>query len=399
VRVLFLSHRVPYPPDKGDKIRSFRLLEALTKHHDVRLVTHADDSRDLRHVGELRKRCRSVSIHPAPASVRALRSARALFTGRALSFARFHDPAAARDVREILASDPPDVIVVFSAQPAAYVPAGTAAPIVADLCDVDSEKWAGYARGGRGVRRWIYERECRIVRAFERKLADLAARVSVATEREAATFHATVSSRPVAVIPNGVEIPPAAAGRDPAPGLLVFAGAMDYAANVEAAGIAARAVLPLVRREVPGATLRIVGRNPAREVRSLASLPGVEVTGEVASVAAELGRAEASLVPLRIVRGLPNKVLESFAQAVPVVASPAVLEALGATAGEHALAADDPAGMAAAAVRLIRDRGLARRVGQAGRDLAAERFRWDRFENDMLALVEEAAGQKARAWV
>jgi sugar transferase (PEP-CTERM/EpsH1 system associated) len=315
------------------------------------------------------------------------RSFCALLSGRAVSFAKFHDRRAAREVLTILAADPPDVIVVFSAQPAVYLPPDLAIPVVIDLVDVDSEKWETYAASAGGLMHWIYGREARVVRAFERTLAGSAARISLATEREAALFRRAVADRRVEAIPNGVEVETSTTARTP--GLLILAGAMDYAANEEAATIAARQVLPLVRAFVPNATLRIVGRNPGRKVRALGNLPGVVVTGEVRDIAPEISKAEVSLIPLRVVRGVPTKVLESFAHGVAVVTTPAVLDAVGASAGVHALAADDPDGLASAAVSLLRDADLRARIGQAGRTLASERFRWDLFESEMLGLVEE----------
>jgi polysaccharide biosynthesis protein PslH len=397
VKILFLSHRIPYPPDKGDKIRSFRLLEALASRHDVRLVTHADDPRDLKHVPELLRRCRTASVYPVSAAQRVARSLGALLSGRAVSFAKFHDRRAAREVRAILEADPPDVVVVFSAQPAEYLPEGLDIPVVIDLVDVDSEKWATYASSARGLMRWIYGREARLVRAFERRLAGLGSRISVATEREAALFRQAVSPRGVAAVPNGVDLGPRTAAGARVPGLMVLAGAMNYAANEEAAVLAAREVLPLVRKQAPDATLRIVGRNPGRTVRALGRLPGVTVTGEVPAMAPELERAEVSLVPLRLVRGLPTKVLESFAHGIPVVATSEVLAAVGAEAGVHALGADDAAGLAEAAALLLQDAALRDRIGEAGRSLASERFRWDRFESGMLGLVEDVVHAGARS--
>jgi sugar transferase (PEP-CTERM/EpsH1 system associated) len=396
VRILLLCHRIPYPPDKGDKIRSFHLLEALCRHHDVRLIAHADDPADVRHVPELRKRCRSVSVHPVRRGQRMLTTAAALASGRPLSFARFHDGRAEREVREALRTDAPDVVVVFSAQPASYLPDDLDVPVLVDLVDVDSEKWASYAGSSRGLMRHVFERESRLVRDFERRLAARGFRISLATEREARLFRRVVADARVDVVENGVEV--GAPLRDGAgtPGLLVFTGAMDYEANRAAATIGARDVLPLIRQRVPDARFRIVGRNPGRAVRALARLPGVDVAGEVPSVVDELDRAAVSLLPLQTVRGVPNKMLESFARGIPVVATKPALEAVGAKDGEHALGSDSPEGLAQAATSLLLDRSLAARIGAAGRDLASGRFRWDRFESGMLGLVEEAAHAAAR---
>jgi sugar transferase (PEP-CTERM/EpsH1 system associated) len=395
VRILLLSHRIPFPPDKGDKIRSFHLLEALASRHEVRLITHADDPRDLRHVPELRARCKSVTVYSRSRAGRSLSSARAFVAGRPLSFARFHDARAAREVRDALATDPPDVVVVFSAQPAEYLPARVPVPVIVDLVDVDSEKWSSYAAAARGVLRAVYLRELRLVRAFERRLVERGFRICVVSDREAALFRRVVADVPVDVIPNGVDVSDAPLRRVQ-PGVLLFSGAMDYAANEEAAAIGARSVMPLVRSRVPEAKLRIVGRHPGRAVRALARLPGVEVTGEVASVGTELERAALSLLPLRVVRGIPNKILESFAYGVPVVATTQALDAVGARNGEHALASDTPEGLAGAAVSLLEDGSLAARIGAAGRDLVRERFRWDRFESGFLAMVADVARKAAR---
>jgi polysaccharide biosynthesis protein PslH len=395
VRILLLTHRIPYPPDKGDKIRSFHLLEALSREHDVRLITHADDPRDVAHLAELRRRCRAASVHPRGFWARTLASVGALISGRPLSFARFHAAAAAREVTEALMTDVPDVIVVFSAQPAEYLPSDLSIPVVVDLVDVDSEKWGALAVRSSGLVRWIYAREQRLVAAFERRLAERGFRIALVTEGEAEAFRRKAADAAVTVVPNGVAVAaPSLAARSP--GTLVFVGAMDYAPNVEAASLAAREVMPLVLREHPGVRLRIVGRHAGRGVRALQALPGVEVPGEVESVTAELSTATIALIPLRVVRGVPNKLLEAFAHGLPVVTTPMALDAIDARPGEHALAAVGPDGLADAVRSLLRDPALRERLGSAGRRFVLERFRWERFDAAMLDLVKGATAEEAR---
>jgi sugar transferase (PEP-CTERM/EpsH1 system associated) len=396
LRVLLLTHRCPYPPDKGDKIRSFHWLRALAARHEVHLVTHADDPRDLRHVAELARLCRSVSVHPVSRSRRLVKGVAALASGRPLSFAKFREPAAAAEVARLLEREPPDVVVAYSAQPAEYLPARPGIPVVVDLVDVDSEKWSDYARRAWGPMRAIYAREARLVRRFERDLADRGFRLVLIAGREARLFQDVVADVPVTVVPNGVEAGGAPSARDREPGRLVFVGAMDYAANRDAAAVAARDVLPLVRRTRHDASLSIVGRNPGSLRRALGSLPGVEVTGEVADVAEHLDRAAASLLPLRTVRGVPNKLLEALARGVPVVTTRAALDAIEAEAGTHALAAESADGLAQAVLALLGDAGLAARIGAAGRALVRERYRWERTERAFQDLVEQSAVEAAR---
>ena len=174
MRVLFLSHRIPYPPDKGDKIRSFRLLEALAQRHEVRLITHADDPRDLKHLPEL---CSSSAARRAStrrrASARLWRSAAALLRGRAdLVRAVPRPPRRARGAAMRSRPSRPTSSSCSRRSRPSTCPRTLGVPVVVDLVDVDSEKWAAYAESRAGPMRWIYRREARLVRAFERTLAE-----------------------------------------------------------------------------------------------------------------------------------------------------------------------------------------------------------------------------------
>ncbi len=395
MRVLLLVHRVPYPPDKGDKIRSFRIMEALCEHHEVHLLTHADDTADLAFVGELEKRCRSVHVVPISAVQSKGRMAAALFRGEALSVAHFVDRRTTVLVENLITGIDPELIVVYSSQPVRYLPAKLNVPVIVDLVDVDSEKWRAYADDSFGPMRWLYRREARVVRELEKEIVRRGYRVVVVSEREADAFRAAVAQVDVSVIPNGVDAP-----RSVAPGasrdenLILFVGAMDYTANVEAVRRAAMEVLPLIRTRRPSARFRIVGRNPTRAVRALAELPGVEVTGAVASVAPHLEAAAVSLVPLRVSRGIPNKVLEAFAHGVPVVSTGDVARAVSATDGEHLLVAERDEDLAAATVRLLEDAPLRDRIGTAARTFVTGHYRWDRMVSAFQALASETATQE-----
>jgi sugar transferase (PEP-CTERM/EpsH1 system associated) len=394
VRVLLLVHRTPYPPDKGDKIRSWRLLEALTEAHEVDLVTLVDDPADYAHLGVLLGRCSSAQLLPLRPLAAKARAALALVGGEPLTVAHFGEPAAKAAVRLLLKERRPEAIFLYSGQTAAWLPDGPLPPIVADLVDVDSEKFAQYGAESASWRARVCRLEAKRLRAFEAALARRAARIVLTTAREAALFRRAVADVPVAVLPNGVVVPEPAPVRAPEPGLMIFVGAMDYAANVEAAILGAVRVLPLVRRRVPEARFRIVGRKPAPAVLALASLPGVEVTGAVPDVAPHVRAASLSLTPLRVARGVQNKVLEAMAGAVPVVATPDVAASLGRTedgGGVLAVGAD-PEALAARCAELLCDPARAEDLGRRGREFVIASHRWDAFGEGIRALAAEAVG-------
>ena len=381
---------MPYPPDKGDKIRSFHLLVRLARSHSVDLVTHVDDPRDLRHAQILEDLCTSLSIFPLNRAVSACRAGLALFTGGPLSVAWMTREAARRRVAGILSERRPDLIVGYSGQVGAYLPPSGGPPVILDLVDVDSAKWSAYG-AARGLVRGALDRlEGRRLRVFERRMAERCERVVLTTERERRLFNETVSSRPAAVISNGVVLPDAVPGADARePGLMIFVGSMDYSANVEAAVMGATEILPQVRRTVPQARFRIVGRHPTRRVRRLAELPGVEVTGEVPDVEEHLRAAALALVPLRVVRGIQNKVLEAMANGLPVVASEEVARCLGDGARPALATGGDAAGLADHAAALLRDRSARERAGRAGREYVAANHDWDGIGAQWDRLIEE----------
>lgn len=379
LKILFLSHRIPYPPNKGDKIRSWHLLNLCTRIGDVDLVSHADDPRDLRHCEHLRESCRSVYVEALHSMTGRLRATVALFSAQPLSVAWMTRARVKSRVEQMIASQDYDLIVAFSSQVVAYIPRDCTVPVMLDAVDVDSEKWADYSRTG-GVRRWLSGLEAVRMRRFERNCGNRADRVILCTPREVALWREAVQSGSAVHIGNGVafpnEVPPAAARESD---LMVFSGAMDYAPNVEAAELGARVILPAVRAQRPQARLRIVGRNPTGSVRALAVLPGVEVTGEVVSIAPHLAAASLALVPLIIARGIQNKVLEALAHGLPVLTTPGVALSLQ-DGGAGGVLACTPEGMASAACALLGDSAERERMAQLGRRFVQRNHCWSQFD-------------------
>ena len=372
--LLFLAHRAPFPPDRGDKIRSFHLLRHLARLGTVHLGAFADDGEDgaaLRPlVGEM---------HLARRSPRLRSAAIGLARGAPLSVAAFASAGLRRFVARILDERPIDTIFAFSGQMAQFVPADFAGRFVMDFVDVDSAKFAAYAENERGPMRWIHAREARLLAADERDVARRADLSLFVSEAEAALFRAQGIGM-VAALGNGIDLAhydPAIRPADAGGGaLILFTGQMDYRPNVEAVTAFARDALPLIRRRFPAARFAIVGRAPTEAVRRLAGA-AVIVTGEVPDVRPWLARADVAVAPLRLARGVQNKLLEAMAMARPAVASSAAFEGIDATPGRDLLLADGAAAEAQAVCDLLLDPARAATIGQAARRRVEARYGWD----------------------
>ncbi|MBN8507411.1 MAG: TIGR03087 family PEP-CTERM/XrtA system glycosyltransferase, partial [Burkholderiales bacterium] len=326
-RLLYLVHRIPYPPDKGDKVRSYHLLKHLLARHEVFVGTFVDDPADRVHVDALRALCAGLHVvHLEPRRAR-LASLAGLATGEALTLRYYRDAGLARWVRELVKRERIDAVVAFSSSVVPYAE-GLGLPVLVDFVDVDSAKWREYALRHRWPLSWLYRREGERLLDFERAASARSARSFFATEKEAELFRrlAPECAGRVEGMDNGVDaahfapdpshVSPYAAGETP----IVFTGAMDYWPNVDAVVWFAREVLPRLAERWPALRFHIVGRNPAPSVRALAS-PAVNVTGTVADVRPWLQHAAVVVAPLRLARGIQNKILEAMAMARPVVAA------------------------------------------------------------------------------
>jgi sugar transferase (PEP-CTERM/EpsH1 system associated) len=362
-RLLYLVHRLPYPPNKGDKVRSFHLLKHLARTHEVHLGTFIDDPDDEQHVDKVR-------------------SLRGLFSGEALSLPYYRRRGMQLWIDACSASQAFDAVVVFSSVMAQYVPAGV--PALVDFVDADSAKWTAYAADHRWPMSWIYRREGRRLLDFERKTARTAQRAFFVTAAEAALFtrHAPECSACVEVMGNGVDadfFAPEQGGSSPytADELpLVFTGAMDYWPNIDAVEWFVAEVMPGLRRQWPQVRLHIVGRSPTAAVQALAGAD-VMVSGTVPDVRPYLAHAAVVVAPLRIARGVQNKILEAMAMARPVVAAAVCSSAITAEPGRDLMAADSADDYVTAISRLLADPLAATTMGRHGRRQILAHYSWD----------------------
>jgi polysaccharide biosynthesis protein PslH len=401
--LLFLAHRLPYPPTKGDKVRSWHFLEHLAGRYRVFLGTFIDDPADQPHVAALERLCAEVYVERIVPRFRRARSASAFLTGEALTLAYFRSARLAKWTRRIVARAGIRRALAFSSPMAQYLRDSPGVRCVVDFVDMDSAKWADYAL----LRRWpasaLYRREARRLFAYER---DVAARSEVSifvTDEEAQRFrsHAPECADRVIAVRNGVDSEYFSPARDfaspfvPDERAVVFTGAMDYWPNVDAVVWFAREVLPRIRKHDSSVRFHIVGMNPSAAVRVLAS-EATTVTGRVDDVRPYLRHARVVVAPLRVARGIQNKVLEAMAMAKPVVATAASAAALSVRQRVELEVASDAEAFASKVLQLM-DPACAEGMGRRARQRVLGDYAWSASLKSLDALLQPAPPRAARA--
>lgn len=383
--LLYLTHRIPFPPNKGDKIRAYNVLRYLQRHFNVHLGSFIDDPVDQQYAAQLATGCASSCFVRLRPRVARLASIPALWHGESLSVAYYRHPAMRDWVRDTLAQHRIDTALAFSGPMAQYLPARTArGPLhrVLDLVDVDSEKWQNYADHRRWPMSSLYRREGRNLLEFERDAARSYDQVLLVSRAEADLFRlrAPESGHKTGHFSNGVDtayFAPQPAAPDPYHGAraLVFTGAMDYPPNIEAVAWMAERVMPALRLRFPDLQFHIVGARPSPQVRMLARLPGIHVSGAVPDIRPYLQHAALAVAPLQIARGIQNKILEAMAMAKTVVATPQALEGLSAEPGRDLICA-------ATAIEFIQRIGeqlcAPQAFGPAARERVLHDYQWER---------------------
>ena len=396
--LLFLAHRLPYPPTKGDKVRSHHWLRHLARRYRVTLGSFIDDPVDWQHVQELRSLCGEIHVAPIVPWKKRIRSVEGFLGGEPLTLPYFRSGALREWIRDVVRRERIERAFVYSSSMAQYVLDLPRVRSIVDFVDLDSAKWADYAQRKPWPVSALYRREARRLLAFERAVAARVEASLFVTPEEARLLSAAApecASRIVA-IENGVDseyfspsqgsASPFAAGEHP----IVFTGTMNYWPNVDAVVWFAREILPLIRRHDERARFHIVGMNPDRSVRALASDGAVDVTGRVVDVRPYLRHARAVVAPLRLARGVPNKVLEAMAMGRPTVVTRATATALSARPGVDLEVADDAAGVAAK-VLAVMDPAAGERMGRLARARVVADYAWrSKFDqlDELLARVD-----------
>lgn len=389
MRVLYLCHRVPYPPNKGDKIRAFHELQAIAARHEVDLFTLADCAGDLKAQKPLHQYCRYVDIVPLNPTWARLRTLPLIVTQQPLSVSYFYSAELDRQIRKATIHRSYDRIFVYCSSMAQYVRGVYDVPTLMDIVDVDSDKWVQYAPFKRFPLSAVYRREGQSLQKYEKTLYSRFP-VLVSTEREAQIVRQASPKSNVHVIPNGVDTAyfdrgQSAASQQPT---MIFVGDMAYFPNEEAVTFFVLSVFPSIRSSFPDARFLIVGRDPGPNVRRLAKVRGVTVTGSVADVRPYLEQAQISVAPFSIATGIQNKILEAMAYGLPVVATPRAVQGLSKRVADAIQIGETPAELASQVIGLLRNPEAALEKAAEGRQRVTAEHNWERSMNCVLDLLE-----------
>ena len=396
MRLLYLSHCLPYPPNKGDRVRAYHALRYLSSRgHQIHLLAIVKPAEEIQEQSALEEICDDVEVFPLNLPESLTRCALGTFGGAPLTHSYFHSRRLNRWIQGISDRGCFEAVVAYSSAMAPYAQRLESHPRVLDMVDVDSAKWQQYSARTRGPRRWVYGLEARRLRRFEARVGRDFEQIVVATRREENLLRSIDPDADIATIRNGVSTDfyeSSLEAKSPEP-TLVFTGQMDYLPNVDASRYFVESVMPLVQKAYPDLRILIVGRSPSAEVRSLAGVPGVEVTGAVEDVRPFLARSWVFVAPLRMAQGIQNKVLEAMAMNLPVVCSRAVMAGLedgGFVEGSEVLVGDDAAELADAVVSLLADRVRREAQTKKARARVESMYDWDRNMAALEYLIENS---------
>ena len=378
MRIFYICRRVPFPPDRGDKIAAFNAIRHLAARHEVHVFCLGDGVQDLANISGLQAYAKSVSAAPVDEFTIKLRALAALVTGQPLSVAALNESKLHDAIQKKFTELRPDLIIVYSCNMAQFAEHFPNVPRIMHFGDLDSLKWPQYAERSSIPLNWIYAIEARRLLGYERHIAQIFSHALVHTEIEKHDFERLIPGIPVAVVGNGVDLDYfRSAGEAKKPASMVFTGVMDYRPNIDAVVWFCDEILPIVQANIPAANFTICGSRPAPAVRRLAKRRGVRVTGWVADARPYLDRAEIFVAPLRMARGVQNKLLEALAMGLPCVASTAAWSGTAVADGQGILATDEPREFARHVIDLLGDSDGRAEMARRARAAAVANHRWE----------------------
>lgn len=397
MKILFICHRFPFPPVRGGKIRPFNMIRWLSRNHEVTVASLARSPEEMESGKGISSYCHDYAGTVIPQWRAWLQALACVPSSKPSSLGYFFEAGLYRSVRDRLDKRHFDLIWVHCSSAAQYVLGHSGCRRIMDFGDMDSEKWYQYARKRSFPLSLIYRLEGFKLRRYEKRLAIAFNHCTVIAPREKETLESYQLRVPITVIPNGVDLDYFQNREtDYEPNSLVFLGRMDYFPNIDGVTHFCQEILPLIRRDLPEARFTIVGSNPVAQVKGLARIPGVSVTGSVPDVRPFVHRAAASVVPLRVASGIQNKVLESMAMRVPVVATSRAAQGVDAVPEEHLLVDDSPQGFAAKVLRVLKDPAERQRLADAGRRQVEAKHSWPaclRILEELLESSSQGAAQ------
>ena len=387
--ILYLSHRIPFPPNKGDKIRSFNEIKFLSQHHTLDLIALADDPEDMAYEKALEKYCRHVKIISLNQTAAKLKGGLNLISGKSITQGYFYQKQMQRTYDSWIQSNDYDVIFCFSSPMAEYIFNGPTSlkkaksvTCIMDFCDLDSDKWLQYSLKKPFPVDLLFRMEGNRLLEFEKKINQRFDDTIFVSHGEARLFrNCFPGAQNVRVIPNGVDYDYFSSEKVnsthlfPSP-MIMFSGAMDYYANIDGVTWFAKEIFPFVKKRMPRIEFFIVGRNPDPGIKRLEKYPGITVTGFVDDIRPYYKAADICIIPLRVARGVQNKVLESMAMAKPVVATSIAIQGIKPDKGKDVAVADTEQQFSDVIIKLLTHPTLKKQLGINARKYVVVNHNW-----------------------
>lgn len=388
MKVLYLAHGCPYPPNKGDRIRNFHILKYLSSRYAVTLIYPSFSRKDVDSIESLRQYCQAVKTVELSPLLGKLKCCLSVLGKRPLTNSYFYSGR----LKRLIAGEEFDLVMVDCSSMAPYV-FDSRKPKIIDFVDVDSGKWQLYAKMTTFPKSLIYDLEYRRLRKFEAELIRRFDASIVVSEKERALLPSTDR---LVVVPNGIDLEFFSPRKNQRKKTLIFTGAMNYFPNIDGVSYFHKEILPLIRKEIPSVRFTVSGMDPPPSIKRLEG-ERIVVTGYVQDMREYLSNASVCVVPLRIAKGIQNKILEAMAMKVPVVATSVANNGIGATDGREIMIADNPQAFAQSVTELLVDAKLRDALVANARLFVEKHYSWNRNLQKVDEAVTLAMGQSKMA--
>jgi len=381
MKILFITHNVPFPPNKGEKIRSFHIIHELSKRHEIHLVSLVRDQSDLKYKKDLEKFCKSVHLLPLNALISKLYALIALITGYPVTFGYFFSFKAKKLIKELIKTESYEASFAICSSTAQYLYPHKDEFTIIDYVDIDSEKWKRYAEISSFPMSWVYILENQRLGIWEKKICNRFNLSLLTTEKEKEKLSKLAKNcqNKILVCPNGIDTDyffpeEGTTNSNQSDPSIVFTGQMDYLPNIDAVIYFYVHIFPKILENHKDAKFVIVGRNPDPKLKEIC----VEaiITGEVDDIRPYLYDGTVFVAPLRLAFGVQNKVLEAMACKLPVVSTSRILPGMKAKIGDDILVADSPTDFANTVCKLLDNKELRDKISVSAHKYVKRNHDW-----------------------
>ncbi len=392
MKILFISHRIPYPPNKGDKLRAFNILKHLSQKHELDLACLLDSPHEQSYATDLEPYCNQIFCEHISPLMTKLNYLRYLFSKYPLTLAHFYSAGFRQKLTHWLKREKYDLIYVYSAAMSQYVLDVDHIPKLLDLVDADCRKWLDYAEYARFPLSYIYRLEGKRTQEYEKRVCPGFAACTVVSEAEKHILEQFITTKNLYAVANGINqarYKSYQTTEKPTLPSLLFVGGMFYFAYIDGILHFYNQAFDKIRAVFPKLKFYIVGADPAPEVLKLNRDPNVRVTGYVEDVVTYLKQATVYVVPLRMAPGLQNKILEAMAMGIPVVSTSAAIQGIDAQPGRDVLVADDPGAFAEEVIKLLKNPALRQELAQNAKKLIDQKYDWQKNLKALDQIIED----------